>query len=282
MVSHDVKARRAYSLRIPDHLYSELARIAEEKRTSMNSLIATALAQFVGSPELAPVEGGGDISPSIAQEAIRGGPEAIRALKRIARRANDRDQVALAAVLWAAAARLIAAQEGPAEASRELALSAETCEQSNQRELAVALYEQALELDANNLPARSRLGQLLHHLAQQHDDLERYRQAERHLALVTFLDNHAKLFHGWSALRIAHADGDPHREEHALAEIEEALKSWAFGKPDDGQERRRWLRQVKRLVELGQRDRAEELLEFANRNAYWQPFEPGELTPRGR
>ena len=50
----------------------------------------------------------------------------------------------------------------------------------------------------------------------ENDNITRYREAERHLARVTFLDNHAKLFHGWSAFFSARADGDTYREGQAL------------------------------------------------------------------
>jgi len=152
-------------------------------------------------------------------------------------------------------------------------------EQAGQPELAVALFDEALRLDPNKLEAANRLGQLLHHLAQQHgDDLARYRQAEHHLARVTFLDNHAKLFHGWAALHIARADRDSYREGQAVAEIEEALKIWAF-QTENGQERLSWLRQVGGLVNSGLADRAKDLVEFANLNARWGRIEIAELEP---
>src|SRR5262249_50660958 len=137
---------------------------------------------------------------------------------------------------------------------------------------AVALWEEALRLDPNNLDAANRLGQPLHHLAQvENDNVARYREAERHLARVTFVDNHAKLFHGWSAPLPARADGDVDRADRALGEIEEALKGWAFGQPN-GQERLSWLRQIRRLQSVAPPERVAGLVSFANRNARWQPI----------
>lgn len=276
-----VGARRNFSVRLAPTLYGQLEALARREGESMNKLIGTAVAMLVDRPDLAPTAVGTDINPQIARDALRQGPEAIGPLKGIAKHAANRDQVALACVLWAAAARLVAQGEGgPEEASRELAHSAHVAEEANRLEMAVTLWEEALRLDPNNLDAANRLGQRLHHLAQQQgDDVSRYREAERHLARVTFVDNHAKLFHGWSALHVARADADPYLEERAVAEIEEALKSWAFG-GHTGPERASWLRQVRRLRDIGLVERADALTQFANRNARWDPIGDLDLTPR--
>jgi len=268
----ELRPRRNFSVRLPEELYGQLEALADRTGESMNKLIGTAVALLVKSPDLAPSAVASDINSQIARDALRQGPEAIAPLKGIAKHASNRDQIALACVLWAAAARLVAAEQGPAAASQELGHSAVVAEKSNRVELAVALYEEALRLDPNNLEAANRLGQRLHHLAQQHgDDIERYRQAEQHLARVTFVDDHAKLFHGWAALHVARADADHLTEERAIAEIDEALKRWAFGQRD-GSERASWLRQVERLRTVGLTDRADALVEFANRNARWDPI----------
>jgi len=269
----DLGGRRNFSVRLALPLYERLEALAERSGTSMNALIGTAVSTLVSRPDLAPAPVAEDIHPQIARDAVRQGPEAVGPLKGIAKHASNRGQIALAAVLWAAAARQVLVDDGPERASRELTQSGAVAEQSNHHELAVALYEEALRLDPNNLEAENRLGQRLHHLAQQHgDDVARYRDAERHLARVTFVDNHAKLFHGWSSLHIARADHDPYREERALGDIDEALKSWAFGQRS-GQERLSWLRQVRRLAAVGLDDGAMALVAFANRNARWEPID---------
>lgn len=268
----ELRPRRNFSVRLPEELYGQLEALADRTGESMNKLIGTAVALLVKSPDLAPSAVASDINSQIARDALRQGPEAIAPLKGIAKHASNRDQIALACVLWAAAARLVAATQGAPAASQELGHSAVVAEKSNRVELAVALYEEALRLDPNNLEAANRLGQRLHHLAQQHgDDIDRYRQAEQHLSRVTFVDDHAKLFHGWSALHVARADGDHLAEERAVAEIDEALKRWAFGQRD-GSERASWLRQIDRLRTVGETDRAEALVAFANRNARWDPI----------
>lgn len=200
----ELSPRRNFSVRLPEALYDQLEALAGRRGESMNKLVGNAVALMVNSPDLAPSANSGDISTSIARDALRQGPEAIGPLKGIAKHASNRDQIALACVLWAAAARLVAVTAGPEAASQELTHSAVIAEKSNRSELSVALYEEALKLDVNNLEAANRLGQRLHHLAQQAgDDVERYRQAESHLSRVTFVDDHAKLFHGWSALHVA-------------------------------------------------------------------------------
>lgn len=266
------------SLRLPGSLHQELKARSDRDRVAMNELVGRAVADMLGRPDLAPVRTAEDISSPIAQDAIRSGPEAIGPLKGIARHCANLGQPTLAAVLYAAAARLVRAAEGPEAAAHELAHTAAVMEETNHFEIAVALWREALALDPNSLVAANRLGQRLHHLAQRGgDDPERYREAERHLARVTFMDNHAKLFHGWSALFVARADRDAQAEHRARLEIVEALKHWAFGQRD-GDSRRSWLRQLRRVVDAGLRAEAEELRQFANRNAEWGDVEAVDLA----
>jgi tetratricopeptide (TPR) repeat protein len=272
-------ALRNFSVRLPADLYEELTALREQSGESMNKLIGDAVAAFVDRPDLALTSAPRDINPRIAQDAVRQSTDAIGPLKGIAKHASNRGDMALASVLYAAAARLIREKDGAETASVELARSAMAAEQSRYLELAVALYEEALRVNPNNLEAANRLGQRLHHLAASHgDDVERYRRAAEQLARVTFVDNHAKLFHGWSALHVARADGDRFAEERAVADIEEALKAWAFSQRADDQ-RRSWLRQIQRLVQAGLAARAESLVEFANSNARWRPIEPNDIAP---
>lgn len=134
----------------------------------MNELVGRAIADMLGRPDLAPVRTAEDISSQIARDAIRSGPEAIGPLKGIARHCANVGQPALAAVLWAAAARLVLVtpEQGPEAAANEFAHTAAVMEESNHFEIAVALWQEALALDPNNLVAANRLGQRLHHLAQ--------------------------------------------------------------------------------------------------------------------
>lgn len=282
MTTDDTQPVRNFSVRLPADLYEELRGLSDRSEQSMNKLIGDAVAALVQRPDLALTTGPGDINARIAQDAVRQTHEAIGPLMGIAKHASNRGQMALAAVLYAAAARLIREKDDDQTASTALARSAMTVEQSGYHELAVALYEESLRVNSNNLEAVNRLGQRLHHLAAARgDDVERYRRAADLLARVTFVDNRAKLFHGWSTLYVARADGDPYGQERAVAEIEESLKAWAFAQHRDD-ERRRWLRQVQRLVSAGLPDRAEGLVEFANQNVRWRRIEPKDLVPVAR
>ncbi|MGH2365291.1 MAG: ribbon-helix-helix protein, CopG family [Chloroflexota bacterium] len=283
-VGEDLSGRRNFSVRLPERLYEELDSMARGQGVSMNWLIGQAVASLVGHPEFSPVSTTADIDSKIARDSVRQDPDQqpspIGALKGIAKYLSNRGEIALACVLWAAAARLVNAQRngGPEKASVELAHSAAVAEGANHQELAVALFEEALRLDPNNLEATNRLGQLLHHLAQQRgDDIERYREAEEQLARVAFLDDRAMLFHGWASFYIARSERDATGEKQATAEIQRALERWAFQNPND-QERVSWLRQVRRLADVGLRSQADELIDFASRNARWRKVEREEIA----
>lgn len=80
---------------------------------------------------------------------------------------------------------------------------------------------------------------------------------------------HAKLFHGWAALHVARADADSLAEERALAEIDEALKRWAFGQRE-GSERARCVKSSA----CGRPALATKPIRSSNspRNARWDPI----------
>lgn len=260
-------------MRLSTALYDRLDSLSTERGESMNALVNEAVARLLDAPELAPASRTADIDSRIAQDAVRRGSDAIGPLKGIAKHLSNLDMVALAAVVWAAAARLVAEADGPEVASVDFTRTAEVVERGNHHELAVVLYEQAIQLDTNNLEATNRLGQRLHHLAQRHDDLDRFRRAEQLLAKVTFLDNHAKLFHGWAAYRVAAADNDELGTDRARAELVEALKSWAFS-DRDASSRRAWIRQLTNLArEPALQGCVEDLVRFANRSAAWEPID---------
>lgn len=267
--SERLAARRNFSVRMPEALYSQLEALSEQRGESMNKLVATAVAALVERDDLAPLAAGSDIHPKIARDAIRQGTEAIAPLKGIAKHASNRDQMALAAVCWAAAARLVTMQKGAAAGSLELTHSAAILARTNFTELTIGLYEEAVALDPNNLEAVNRLGQLLHHTAQRDgDDLARYRQAAALLSRVTFIDDRARLVHGWSSLHIAREEDDSNAVARALAEIDESMRRWAFASRDV-KDRHAWERQVARLRETGYPERAEELMAFGEQHARW-------------
>jgi hypothetical protein len=262
-------ARRNFSVRMPEALFLELKSLSERRDESMNELVKTAVAALVEREDLAPHAAGPDIHPKIARDAIRQGPEAIAPLKGIAKYASSRDQMALAAVCWAAAARLVTLQQGAVAGSQELSHSAAILARTNFRELTIGLLEEAVQLDPDNLEAVNRLGQLLHHAAQaEGNNLERYRSAAKWLSRVTFVDDRARLFHGWSTLFLARADKDQHAVSRSLSEIDEAMRKWAFASRDP-KERLAWERQVERLRGLGYNTNADELGAFGQQHARW-------------
>lgn len=267
-------SRPAMSVRLPRELHTALRNGATQRGVSMNDFVCQAVAAGLERPDLQTATRTEDVSTRIAQDALQMGPEAVGPLKGIARHCMNRNQVALASVLYVAAARLIVDADGPESGSQELARTAGAVESADHVELATTLWREAVALDPNNLTAVNRLGQRLHHQAQHAgDDLDRYREAAALLARVTFMDNHAKLFHGWSSLIVSRSDGDIEGERRATAEIVEALKHWAFGQRD-GTSRRGWARHLHRLRELGLLDAANELVDFANKNAAWGPITP--------
>lgn len=259
---------------MPEDLYVQLERASVARGESMNKIVQQAVAELVGRADLSPLASGADVHPKIARDAVRQGPEAIAPLKGIAKWAQGRDQMALAAICWAAAARLVTAQQGPEAGSQELSHSAAVFAQTNLRELTIALFEEAVGLDPNNLDAVNRLGQLLHHAAQaDEDNPEKYRQAAALLSRVTFVDDRARLFHGWSTLFFWRSENDANGVGRALAEIDEAMRRWAFAARDP-RERSAWERQVNRLRDAGYADRADELTKFAEQHARWNTERP--------
>jgi hypothetical protein len=99
-------------------------------------------------------------------------------------------------------------------------------------------------------------------------NLERYRSAAALLSRVTFIDDRARLYHGWSTLHLARAEGDQHAVTRSLAEIDEAMRRWAFASRDP-KERLSWERQLERLRDLGYVSDADELVTFASQHARW-------------
>jgi len=266
----DEVPRGAFSVRLPPALYGGLRTRANETGTSMNSLISEAVAALLERADLSRSTEPADIDSRIAADAVRESDQTIGALKGIGKHLLDRGQVALAAVVFGAAARVVAEREDESTASRELSFTAEQAQRHNYLELAASIFEESLRRDPNNLEAVNRLGQLMHHLAQRaNDDIDRYRRAEELLSRVTFVDNRAKLFHGWSQLYVARNDSDRYAEEVALRDINEAMRHWAFGQ-HDGHERQRWMRQLQRLVRLDAKyeSAANELIDFAAAQAW--------------
>jgi hypothetical protein len=205
--------------------------------------------------------------PSLGDVKVRETLDAIGgdagALASIARHYKNLDKQNLAAVLLAAAADLLArpwsGEADPARAARELVRWAN--DRLVNRAVKIALLERAVDIDPAYVQARNLLGQQLYFDGQ-------YTRAESELAMVR--DNRARLFHGWSVLKLAKETRDRNSMTRGRAEIAEALEEWCLGNrdPDD---RRSWITQVALLLQEGEEfaHTVDELVEYA-RNADWK------------
>ena len=93
----------------------------------MNSVIGDLIAEAVDKPALATSAAPRDVPIGMARDACRFGPEAIGAMKGVAKQLYERDLIATAAVVYAAAARLISSDPDPERGGGERA-SAELTE----------------------------------------------------------------------------------------------------------------------------------------------------------
>lgn len=260
-----------FSVRVPRSLHHRLVRSAEREGSSVNQLVNVLLARELERP--APANVGGDVSSEDAHEnlaalAVRSGPQSIGPLKGTARFLRDRGDVNLACLLYALAAVRIQEAEGPQAASRELGKASALARQHGSYQLAEALLRESLQHDPTNLRSSSALGQLLHHQG-------RYGEAVDCLERAAGIDNHAKLFLGWSRL-LAGLDARKEQEvADGSSQLGEALRQWAYGNHNSS-ERANWIRQLRRLRALGSRfaEQTSQLIEFANSNASW-----GEIAP---
>jgi hypothetical protein len=268
--------RRALSVRLSESLAEKLEELAEERGLPMNTVISDLIAEASGNPGLAPSAGPRDISVQIARDACRFGPESIGALKGIAKHLLNQDLTALSAVVYTAAARVIAAdpdsgQGGQERASSELTATARVVESARHHELGIALLREATSLDSKNRVAENLLGQWLVRSAQRDGDVAKYEEAMMLLANLVDYDSHAELFYGLAALATADLENDKTARSSALEKIARALRRWAFGSKDN-QERRKWIFQLRHLQDQGASHLVQDLVDFANSNAGWDPI----------
>ncbi len=276
------------SLRLSDELGRVLDELATTRATSMNALIGDLIADAAGKPALATSAAPRDVPNPLAMDACRFGPEAIGAIKGVAKQLFERDLVATGAVVYAAAARLIASDRdpergGPDRASAELTETAQRVVDAHHLELGIRLAEEALQpaLNPKNRRARNLLGQWLVRSAQRDGDVEKYRRAADLLVDVMEYDDRARLFHGLAALAVAESEGDRTARSSALDHIDKAMRRWAFGNRNEF-ERRSWVSQLRRLSEFGASDIQMGLIEFANENSSWAEIRPTDLVERGQ
>lgn len=272
------------SLRLSDELGRELDELAKARGSSMNAVIGDLIAEAVGKPALAASASPRDVPIGMARDACRFGPEAIGPMKGVAKQLCERDLLATAAVVYVAAARLIAADPDPERgggerASAELTETAQVMVDSNHLELGILLAEEALrpELNPKNRRGRNLLGQWLVRSAQRDGDIGKYKRAADLLVDVMEYDDRARLFHGLAALAVADLEGDRTARSSALDHIDKAMRKWAFGNRNPA-ERRSWVGQLRRLGRFGADDLQRSLLEFANENSSWPQIREAELV----
>jgi tetratricopeptide (TPR) repeat protein len=277
-----LSARRALSIRLSERLAEKLEGLSEARGLSMNTVISDLIAEASGSPELAPSTTPNDIAPDIARDACRLGPDSVGALKGIAKHLLNLNLPRLSAVVYTAAARVIADDPdvdrgGKERASSELTATARVVEAARNYEMAIALLREATALDSKNRVAENLLGQWLVRSAQRDDDIEKYKEAMSLLVKLIDYDSHAELFYGIAALAIADINNDKTSRTSALENIARSLRRWAFGSKDN-QERRKWIHQVRHLQERKANHLVQDLVDFANSNAGWDPISMKDIT----
>lgn len=284
--------RKALSIRLPDAIADELERMAKASGQSMNSTVANLIATAADLPPVA-MSTRGDVNREIALDACRLDAKAIGALIGIGRWLYSRGEPLGAAVVWTAAARAVESNPDPElggaeNASDQLARSAVQLAKAKELDMAIQLGRQSIALNSNNRRAANRLGQWLVARGQRETARgmrdEARRDFEEALGLLRDLvdyDSHAELFAGLAGMELAIARADATARTRAADDIVKALRRWSFGarSPED---RTSWLRQVRRLVDYGERESAEKLVDFANANSEWGPIDPAELLDSAR
>jgi len=229
--------------------------IPQETTEELPSAVLSSLSEPVQGVDPSDV----DITEALAV-AVLDGDKRIQALKSVANALRSRGMPNLACVWYYFAAEALAEAGDRVTAARELGAAGAYARQSRRLRLAERLWRRSLDIDPTNFRSRSALGQLLHHQG-------RYREALENLETVASMDNHATLFLGWSRLMIGLEDSDEEVVASGLNEVITALHRWAY--EANRSQRVAWLRQVKRLSDLGDRFRedVQNLLDFASFNS---------------
>lgn len=262
-----------FSVRVPRTLHRRLVERATHEGCSLNQLVTAVLTEGLAPATGRLAEAGAlDAHEDLVAVSVRSAPQSIGPLKGIATHLRDRGAINLACLVYAHAASRVHEAEGAPAASRDLGMAAALARRSGRWMLAESLFRESIQLDATNLRSLSALGQLLHH-QQRHDDAIGY------LERAANVDNHARLFLGWSRLLAGLERHDDQEIDTGTAILVDALRNWADSNPDDN-ERSSWERQVRRLRALGSRFATEvqQLVEFANAHAGWGAIELDTIT----
>jgi transcriptional regulator with XRE-family HTH domain len=220
---------------------------------------ASDLTVTVTSEKAASEDSGADVGEVLAAAAI-GGDHRHQALKGIAGLLRRNSMPNLACVVVAFAAESLAEAGDRIAAARELGAGGAAARQSRRLRIAEHLWRRSLDFDPTNVRSRSALGQLLHHQG-------RYAEAVENLETVASMDNYATLFLGWSRLMVGLEDQNDTSIQAGLNDVITGLHRWSY--EANFAQRQGWLRNVKRLDDLGSRFRqdVDNLLAFASSNS---------------
>jgi transcriptional regulator with XRE-family HTH domain len=198
------------------------------------------------------------------------GERRAQTLKEIANHLRQNQMPNLACVMFALAAESLAASGDCVTAARELGVAGAAARQGRRYRLAERLWRKSLDFDPTNVRSRSALGQFLHHQ-------RRYREAIENLETVASMDNYATLFLGWSRLMIGLESRDDPMISAGIDNIITGLHRWSY--EANRQQRQAWLRNVKRLDDLGRfRGDIDNLLAFASSNSNFGRVTRDDLT----
>lgn len=227
------------------------------------------LSVSVGSNMVKPAETP-DLPQSLTMAALQQKPSG-QTLKEVTNFLRKHRMPNVASLFVASVADRLAADEDRIAAARELGAAGAAARQSRNVKIAEILWRRSLDYDPTNYRSRSSLGQVLHHQG-------RYSEAIDNLETVASMDNYAALFLGWSLLMKGLDNDDKEKIREGVNTIITAMHRWAYeSKPE---QRSGWLRQVKRLDELGVefRQDVDNLLEFASSNSNFGQVTRDDLT----
>lgn len=208
----------------------------------------------------APASASADVGETLIAAAISGEQQQqLQALRSVAGALRQREMHNLSYLVSSFTADMLAASGDKLAAAREAGVAGAVAQKSRRTRLAEKLWRKSLDFDPTNVRSRSSLGQLMHHQG-------RYAEALENLETVADMDNYAALFKGWSRLMIGLADNNEDSVAQGINNLLSALHRWAY--MASRSQRSAWLRQVKRLDELGRfEDDVDNVLRFASANA---------------
>ena len=221
-------------------------------------------------PEVAKPTETTDLPQALTMAALKKKASA-QTLKEVANFLHGHRMLNAAYLFAASVADRLAADGDRIAAARELGTAGATAHQNRNVRIAEIFWRRSLDYDPTNYRSRSRLGQVLHHQG-------RYSEAIENLETVESMDNYAALFLGWSQLMKGLDNNDDKVKRQGVDTLITAMHRWAY--ESRSADRPGWLRQVKRLDELGVefRQNVDNLLAFASSNSNFGQVTRDDLT----